>query len=71
MSSLYIMMMMIGACVLSVLLTLATPWTVIHQAPLATGFPRQPSDMQMYWETWKRFLLLLLLFVVVLVTNCA
>ena len=45
MSSLYIMMMMIGAGVLSVLLTLATPWTVIHQAPLATGFPRQE-----YWS---------------------
>ena len=31
-------------CVLSCL-TFATPWTVVHQAPLSMGFPRQE-----YWS---------------------
>ena len=34
-----------GALVAKSCLTLATPWTVDHQAPLSVGFPRQE-----YWR---------------------
>jgi len=34
-----------GALVTKSYLTLATPWTTAHQAPLSMGFPRQE-----YWS---------------------
>ena len=42
--------------------TLATLWTVSHQAPLSMGFPRQqywsglpfPSPRNLYWRTLQR-----------------
>ena len=33
------------ACVLSHVRLFATPWTIVHQAPLSMGFPRQE-----YWS---------------------
>ena len=30
-----------GGLVTKLCLTLATPWTVVHQVPLSIGFPRQ------------------------------
>ena len=34
-----------GGLVTKLCLTLATPWTIVHQAPLPMGFPRQG-----YWS---------------------
>ena len=33
-----------GGVVAKLCLTLATPWTVAHQAPLSMGFPRQEDQ---------------------------
>ena len=35
----------VGGLVTKLCLTLETPWTVAHQAPLSMGFPRQE-----YWS---------------------
>ena len=34
-------------------LTLVTPWTVAHQAPLSTGFPRQEYWSELLFHTLR------------------
>ena len=42
-----------GGLVPKLCLTLATPWTVAHQAPLSMGFPRQGYWRELPFPFWK------------------